>query len=68
MLFSFLDRIEVLSKHLVHRKHMYLILLENRLHLVIAINLALVGWILQVSRLDMSPNLLNHLRSRELFQ
>jgi hypothetical protein len=68
MLFCFLDRIEVLSEKLVHREHMHLVLLKNRLHLAIAKDLSLVGRVLQASLFDVSPNLLDDLRSRELLQ
>lgn len=43
------------------------ILLEDRLQLFVATDLAFVGRILQISSFDVLPNLFDHLRSRELF-
>ena len=62
----FLNVIKLLAQDLVHCKHMNAILLEDRLHLVIATDLAFVGRVLQVSRFDILPYLLDYLGSREL--
>jgi hypothetical protein len=56
-----LNIIKLLPQNLIHSKHMHLILLENQLHLIIAEDLALVGWVLQVARFDVLPYLLDDL-------
>lgn len=63
----FIDIIELLSKNLVHGKHMNLILLKDRLHPLVTPDLSLVFWDLQVSLFDVFPDLLNDLWPRELY-
>lgn len=63
---SLLRTVQLLSKQLVHSKHMHFILLEHSLHSVITNNLSLVARILQVMRSNVLPDLLDHLRSRQL--
>jgi hypothetical protein len=46
---------------------MDLILLEDRIHLVIAQNLAFIRWILKVVRFDMCPDFLDDLGAGKLF-
>lgn len=53
----------MISKQLVHRKHMDLIHLEDKLHAVIAADLALVGWVLEVMCFDVFPYFLDGLGS-----
>lgn len=51
---------------LVHPKHVNLGLFEHGYHLVVADNLAFIFGILEVVRFDVFPQLLDHLRSRQL--
>jgi hypothetical protein len=59
----FLDIIEVLPEQLIHRKHMYLILLEYALKLLIALDLPFVFRVLEIVLFNILPKLLNHLWS-----
>lgn len=59
----FADRVKVAADVLVHLEHVYLGLLEDCLHLVVAYDLTLVLWILKIVGFDMLPELLDHLRS-----
>lgn len=58
--------VEVVADQLVHLEHVHLGLLEYSLHLVVASYLALVAGVLEVIALDMLPQLLHNLRSRQL--
>jgi hypothetical protein len=61
-----LDGVEVVSQELVHLEHVDPGLLEDRLHLVVAHDLALVGRVLQLVQLNVRPQLLDDLRSGQL--
>ena len=50
-------------EQLVHGEHVYLILLEDGVELVVAQNLALVGGVLELVALDVFPELLDDLRA-----
>lgn len=60
---SLVERVELAAEELVHREHVDSGLLEHGLHLVIAAYLSLVGWLLQVVRLDVLPQFLDDLRT-----
>jgi hypothetical protein len=62
----FLNLIELFAQDLVHCEHMHLVLLENRMHSLVAANLTLVFRDLQVPLFDILPDLLDHLWPREL--
>lgn len=64
---SFVRCVEVLVQNLCHSKHMNLVLLEDRAHWFIADDLAFVTRILKIIGLDVSPQSLHRLRSRELY-
>jgi hypothetical protein len=60
----FFNIIELFAQDLVHGKHMHLVLLENRMHPLVAANLALIFRDLQVPLFDILPDLLDHLWPR----
>ena len=60
------DIVKLLTQYLVHGEHVYLILLEHQLKLLVATDLALVGWVLKVTLFDISPYLFDDLGSRKL--
>lgn len=62
----FFDFVKLLPKDLVHGKHVYLILFEYGVHPLVASDLTLIFWDLQVPLFDVLPDFLDHLRSREL--
>lgn len=61
-----INSIQILIQNLVHGKHVNAVLLEDGTHGIIASNLALVVWILEIARFDVFPYLLHRLRPREL--
>jgi hypothetical protein len=60
----FLNIIELLPKNLIHGKHMHLVLLENRLHLLVTPDLPFVLWDLEIALFDILPDLFDDLRPR----
>ena len=60
------DRVQVAPDQLVHLEHVDLGLLEHGRHLVVAEDLALVLWVLELVALDVFPELLDDLRAGEL--
>lgn len=56
-----LDGVQVVPDLTVHAEHGHLGLLEDRLELLVAYNLASVVWILQVVLLDVLPDFLDHM-------
>lgn len=62
----FLNVIKLLAKNLVHSEHMNALLLEHRLHSLIAPDLALVGRVLQIAGFDVFPYFLDDLGPRKL--
>lgn len=63
LLLLLLDGVEMAPNHLVHLEHVYLGLLENGMHLVVAQDLPLVFRVLQLVSLDVFPELLDDLRA-----
>jgi hypothetical protein len=63
---SFLNGIEVLVQHLVHGKHMNLILLEHFAHGIIADDVSLVARVLQIMFAYVLPDSLDTLWPRKL--
>jgi hypothetical protein len=61
----FFRRVEVVSKELVHGEHVHFVLLEDGVHGLVASDLTLVGGILKITFLDIRPDLLYCLRSRQ---
>lgn len=62
-----LNIIKLLTQQLIHGEHLDLLHLEYQLHLLIAHDLSLVGWVLEVVPFDVFPQLFNDLRTGELF-
>ena len=60
----FFRGVEVVGKQLVHGEHVDFVLLEYRIHGIVASDLTLVAGILQVTLLDISPDLLYCLWTR----
>lgn len=58
--------IEILTKDLVHRKHVDLVLLEHGSHAVVTTDLALVVGVLQIVGSNIGPYPLDGLRAGEL--
>lgn len=56
----------MVAHKLVHLEHVHLSLLEHSLHLIVTQYLPLVVRVLEVIALDVLPQLLHHLRSRQL--
>lgn len=57
------DGVKVAADILVHLEHVYPSLLEDCMHLVVAYDLSLVLWVLEIVGFDVFPELLDHLRS-----
>lgn len=62
------DRVQLVPQQLVHGEHVNLLLLEDSLEFGVADDLTLVVGILKVLLLDVVPELLDHLRTRELIK
>lgn len=60
----FFRGVEVVGKQLVHGEHVDFVLLEYRIHGIVASDLTLVVGVLQITLLDISPDLLYCLRTR----
>lgn len=58
---SLVERVELAAEELVHGEHVDSALLEYCLELLVAADLALVGGLLQVVRLDVLPELFDNL-------
>src|SRR4051812_40022931 len=52
---------QVLGEVFVHLEHADAVLAEHGLELLVGPDLALVGWVLELVRLDVVPNLAHHL-------
>jgi hypothetical protein len=63
----FSNRVKVVSNILVHPEHVHPGLLEDCLHLFVAYNLAFVLGILKIVCFDVFPELLDNLRSGQLW-
>ena len=59
--------IKILIKDLDHREHVHFILFEYRSHRFVADDLTLVGLVLEALCVDVCPNFLHYLGTRELF-
>lgn len=58
----------MLTDFLIHFEHIHLRLPEHSHHLLVAYDLALIFWVLQIVAFDMLPESLDHLRAWELFE
>ena len=61
----FFRRVKVVGKQLVHGEHVNFVLLEHRVHGIVASDLTLIVGVLQITLLDISPDLLYCLRARK---
>jgi hypothetical protein len=55
----------VAGEQLVHGEHVHFVLFEDRMHGIVTSDLTLVIWVLQVTFLDIRPDLLYRLWSRQ---
>lgn len=61
---SFVRDVQILTQNLVHRKHVHLVLFEDRSQSIITANHALVIWVLEVICTHVGPNALDRLWPR----
>ena len=61
---SFVRDVQILAQDLVHRKHVHLVLFEDRSEGIITANHSLVIWVLEVIGTHVGPNAFDRLWPR----